>query len=84
MSRKNTSLRPSESFGCGDLHPALSFSQGCLIWPLWLVADCSGDADPSGLSPLDGFMNYGADAIRFRSYASEGLAKVPTMILCVE
>jgi hypothetical protein len=24
------------------------------------------------------------DAIRFRSYASEGLAEVPTMILCVE
>ncbi len=49
---------------------------------LRLVADCSGDAHPSCLSRLDRFMTTVLDAIRFRSYASEGLAQVPTMILC--
>jgi len=41
-----------------------------LIFPLWLAALSSGDADPS-LSQLTGFMKrWRCDTIRFRGYAS--------------
>ena len=47
------------------------------------TAHSSGEANPPLMSQLDGFMmTVVLDAIRFRSYASEALAKVPTMILC--
>jgi hypothetical protein len=42
-----------------------------LVWSLWLAALSRGDANPSCLSQLDGFMKSVAhDAVRFRSYAS--------------
>ena len=53
-----------------------------MIWLLWFAARSSGKANPSCLSQLDDFMKQWLGAIRFRSYASEGLAQVPTMILC--
>ena len=62
--------------GSGDLHPApppflTSFLEGLLVWSLWLAAYSRGDANPSCLSQLDGFMKSVAlDAVRFRSYAS--------------
>src|ERR1700675_3902619 len=88
MSRKKDSPRPSVRCGCGDLHPApppflTSFLEGLTVWSLWLAAHSCGKANPSCLSRLDGFMKSAVlDAIRFRSYASKALAKVPTMILC--
>src|ERR1035441_3160185 len=30
--------------------------EGLLVWPLWLAAHSSGEASPSCLSQLDGFM----------------------------
>ena len=61
MSRKKTSPRPSERCGRGDLHRSptsflTSFLEGLLVWSLWLVALPRGDASPSCLSQLDGFM----------------------------
>jgi hypothetical protein len=34
----------------------VSFSEGLLVWPLWLAADSSGDTNPSCMSRLVGFM----------------------------
>src|SRR5438552_2650389 len=60
MSRKKDSPRPSERCGRGDLHPAppvlTSFLEGWLVWSLWLAALSRGDANPSCLSQLNGFM----------------------------
>src|SRR5437899_12677206 len=61
MSRKKVSPRPSERCGRGDLHPAptsflTSFLEGLLVWSLWLAALSRGDANPTCLSQLDGFM----------------------------
>src|ERR1022692_5101042 len=57
MSRKKASPRPSGRCGYGDLHPAPPHSlEGLLVWPLWLAAHSSGEASPSCLSQLDGFM----------------------------
>ena len=53
-----------------------------MVWSLWLAVLSRGSANPSCLSQLDDFMKQWLGAIRFRSYASEALAKVPTMILC--
>jgi len=48
-----------------------SFLEKLLVWSLWLAALPRGDANPSCLSQLDGFMKSVAhDAVRFRSYAS--------------
>jgi len=48
-----------------------SFLEGLLVSSLWLAADFSGNANPSCLSQLDGFIKSVAhDAVRFRSYAS--------------
>ena len=45
--------------------------RGVIGWSLWLAALPRGDANPSCLSQLDGFMKSVAhDAVRFRSYAS--------------
>src|ERR1022692_5337504 len=41
------------------------FLEGVLVWSLWLAARSRGDANPSCLSPLDGFMKSVAhDAVR--------------------
>jgi len=45
--------------------------EGLLVFSLWLAALSRGDANPTCLSPLDGFMKSVAlDAVRFQSYAS--------------
>src|SRR2546421_12963714 len=74
--KEKTSPRPSGRCGCGVLTSSptsflTSFLEGLLVWSLWLAALSRGDANPSGLSQLDGFMKSVAlDAVRFRSYAS--------------
>jgi len=48
-----------------------SFLEGWLVWSLWLAALPRGDANPSCLSQLEGFMKSVAhDAVQLRSYAS--------------
>ena len=83
MSRKKTSPRPSERCGCGDLHPALSHSRKG-DWCGRFGSSQIAAAVPTPVAvPTRRFYEAAVlDAIRFRSYASEGLAQVPTMILC--
>jgi len=52
-----------------------SFLEGLLVWRLWPAARSSGNANPSCLSQLDGFMKqWRSTPFGSRSYASEGLA----------
>ena len=55
-----------------------------MVWLLWPAAHSRGDANPSCLSQLEGFMKqWRLTPFGSRSYASYALAKnVPTMILC--
>jgi hypothetical protein len=71
--------------GCGALHPAPPHIIRGVIGLVALArrtARSSGNVNLSCLSQLDDFMKQWADAIWFRSYASEALAMVPTMTLC--
>src|ERR1022692_3122219 len=84
MSRKKASPRPSGRCGYGDLHPAPPHSlEGLLVWPLWLAAHSSGEASPSCLSQLDGFMKQRCSTpFGYEATQAKRWLKVPTKILC--
>src|ERR1017187_11003317 len=84
MSRKKASPRPSGRCGYGDLHPAPPHSlEGLLVWPLWLAARSSGNANPSCLSQLDGFMKQRCSTpFGYEATQAKRWLKVPTKILC--
>ena len=52
----------------------VSFLEGLLVWPLWIAAYFSGDANPSCLSPLNGFIKqwcstpFGAEATQAKGW----------------
>ena len=54
-----------------------------MVWPLWLAAHSCGNANPSCLSQLNGFMKqwcstpFGSEATQAKRWL-----KVPTTILC--
>src|SRR5882724_3994355 len=59
MSRKKASPSPSERCGRSESSPTsflTSWLEGLWVWSLWLAVLSRGDANPSCLSQLDGFM----------------------------
>src|ERR1039458_9666169 len=84
MSRKKASPRPSGRCGYGDLHPAPPHSlEGLLVWLLWLAEHSSGEASPSCLSQLDGFMKQRCSTpFGYEATQAKRWLKVPTKILC--
>src|ERR1035437_5095353 len=57
--------------------------EGLLVWPLWLAAHSSGEARPSCLSQLDGFMKQRCSTpFGYEATQAKRWLKVPTKILC--
>src|ERR1035441_1088748 len=57
--------------------------EGVLVWPLWLAAHSSGEASPSCLSQLDGFMKQQCSTpFGYEATQAKRWLKVPTKILC--
>src|ERR1039457_2678221 len=57
--------------------------EGLLVWPLWLAAHSSGEASPSCLSQLDGFMKQRCSTpFGYEATQAKRWLKVPTKILC--
>src|ERR1017187_10747 len=84
MSRKKASPRPSGRCGYGDLTSSpTTLLEGLLVWPLWLAAHSSGEASPSCLSQLDGFMKQRCSTpFGYEATQAKRWLKVPTKILC--
>jgi hypothetical protein len=60
-----------------------SFLEGLLVWLLWPAACSSGNANPSCLSQLDGFMKQSCSTpFGYEATQAKRWLKVPTMILC--
>jgi hypothetical protein len=72
--KEKNSPHPSGDAGVVTSSPTsflTSFLEGLLVCSLWLAAHSRGNANPTCLSQLDGFMKSVAlDAVRFRRYAS--------------
>src|ERR1039458_2431086 len=61
----------------------VSFLEGLLVWPLCIAAHFSGDANPSCLSQLNGFMKQWYSApFGYEATQAKRWLKVPTTILC--
>src|ERR1017187_3434188 len=56
--------------------------EGLLVWPLWLAEHSSGEASPSCLSQLDGFMKRCSTPFGYEATQAKRWLKVPTKILC--